>query len=192
MEEYRVLIRRAMMIVFAVVLALGAVSASAQRPGHGGSVSPSEGGTPVASETFGCGDLDIYMGDLEGILDSPGPFMEFVFSDLGFEELSAREARQIIEDGEAVVSELGEMEVPAPYQPGHDGIVGFLQVIIDYARFYALDSSQVPDILAYDHAMMGIYEGEVAIAEACPDEVEDIGGFVFFDPATLEEEYGDE
>lgn len=187
------LIRRAMIIVIAAVLAMGTVTASAQRPGHGGGTIPAESGTPLASgEALGCDDLDAYIDELEDILDSPGPFMEFVYSDLGFEELSSREARQIIEDGEAIVAELGEMDVPEPYQPGHDGIIGFLQVIIDYARFYSVDSSQVPDILAYDHAMMAIYDGEVAIAEACPDAVDDIGGYVFFDPATLEDEYGGE
>ena len=186
-------IRRAMIVILAVMLALGSMSVAAQRPGHDVISPASPEATPIAGDaTFVCGDIETYTETLTDVLESPGPFMEFVFSDIAFEELSASEAEEIIEDGDLLIAELGEIEVPAPYQPGHDGIVAFLQTIIDYARFYAIDSSQVPDILAYDRAMTGIYRGEVALAEACPDEIDDLGGYVFFDPATLEDEYGDE
>lgn len=132
------------------------------------------------------------MDELDEVLSGDSPFVEFMLSDVDFEDVSASQAEEIIEDGNDVIASMNELDVPAPYQPGHDGIVLFMQTIIDYTRFYALDTSSVPDIVAYDNAMTGIYQGEVAIAEACPDEVEDIGGFVFIDPATLEDEYGDE
>lgn len=184
-------IRRSLVAAVSLLLALGMLTATAQRPDHGGGRSPSpEAGTPVVAE--GCSGIETYLQDLDGILAGEGPFIEFIFSNVEFEALTKQEAEAIIEDGDAVITELDQLEVPDSYRSGHDGIVLFLQNMIDFVRFYGVDSSNVPDVFAYDDAMVAIYQGEVAIAETCPEAVENLGGYIFMDPATLEDEYGED
>jgi hypothetical protein len=185
-----VIIKRSLTAILALLIALGSLTAGAQRPDHGGGRSPLPGetGTPVA--TLGCSDVESYTADLEDVLDDEGAFVDFVFSDLAFEEIPAADAEEIIGNGEEIIASLKELDVPAPYEPAHEGIILFFQNMIDFTAFYSVDSSTVPDILGFETAMTQIYEGETALAEACPDEVDQIGGYIFIDPATLEDEYG--
>lgn len=184
------IIKRSLSAILALLIALGSLTAGAQRPDHGGGRSPvpDESGTPVAA--LGCSGVESYAADLEDVLDDDGAFIEFVFSDVDFEEVPADDAGAIIENGEEIVAGLTALDVPPPYLPAHEGIIGFFQNMIDFTRFYAVDSSAVPDILGFETAMAGIYDGEVALADACPDEVDEVGGFLFISPATLEDEYG--
>lgn len=183
-------IRRSLTALFALLVAIGTVTASAQRPDHGSgrSAEPDASGTPVTVSA--CAGVDQYLDDLDAVLADEGPFVDFIFSTVEFQDLSRSEAEEIIADGDEVIVAMNEIDVPEPYIPGHEGIVLFLQNMIDFTRFYGLDSSSVPDVLAYDEAMLGIYQGEMALAGACPDEVEQNGGYVFMDPETLEDEYG--
>lgn len=184
------IVKRSLTAILALLIALGSLTASAQRPDHGGGRSPVPGemGTPVAA--LGCADVETYAADLEDVLDDDGAFIDFVFSDLDFEQVPRDDAEEIITHGEEIVATLEAMDVMPEYEPAHEGIILFFQNMIDFTRFYAFDSSSVPDILGFEKAMAGIYEGETALAEACPDEVDDLGGYIFIDPATLEDEYG--
>jgi hypothetical protein len=184
-----VVIKRSLTAILALLVALGSLTAGAQRPDHGGgrTTSPSETGTPVAAF---CSGVETYATDLEEMLEDDGVFLEFVFSDIEFDELPAEDAAAIVEDGDSLIASLKTLDVPPPYLPAHEGIILFFQNMIDFTRFYTVDSSTVPDILGFDTAMSGIYEGEMALAEACPEEVDEMGGFLFISPATLEDEYG--
>jgi hypothetical protein len=185
-----VIIKRSLTAILALLIALGSLTAGAQRPDHSGGRTPLPGetGTPVAA--LECREVESYAADLEDVLEDERVFLEFVFSDLEFDEVPVEDAEAIIEDGDELIASLSALEVPSPYLPAHEGIILFFQNVIDFTHFYTVDSSTVPDILGFETAMAGIYEGEVALAEACPDEVEEMGGYLFISPATLEDEYG--
>ena len=166
------------------LLAFGSIMpVAAQRPNphDWGTGTPSA--TAVATATpSGCALVKPYVESLYAIIDDSGKFAEFFYSDADFGDISAADAKQIISDGDVMITRLGELDVPPPYVEAHKNIVLFLQVNIDMARFYGIDSSVVPNIAAYDGALVKIEEGERALIAACPDEMKAVGGYILVNP----------
>ena len=181
-----------MPIVVATSLALGAVAqVEVPRPDPRGRLPGANdaAGTPAAVSGPGCDLVVDYYRDLNRALFRADEFFDFLADDsVTFSDLSEREANQIVESGEGLISDLEELDVPGAYAEGNGGIIDLMQVNVDFVKFYVLDSSTVPNINDIDAALLRIYDGEVALAEACPDEVEAIGGYVMYDPAELEQE----
>lgn len=173
-----------------VVLVLGLVApVGAQRPDpHSGAV-PSPQATPAVTD---CSLVEPYATGVFAAFDRYDDFYAFLGNyEITYGDLTAAEAEAIIEEGNALVADLEALDPPQAYQPAHDGLITMLQFNIDLARFYGLDTSRVPDISAEDQAWIDIDAGERALAEACTDEVEELGGYVVFEPLPLEDEIQD-
>lgn len=182
--------RRWLSLILALVVSFGAMTqAAAQRPdphrpaSQGPQATP--GATPVSS---GCDLVEPYTNALYTAIDESDAFAEFFYSDSDFGDLTEAEAEEITEDGNAMIATLEDLDVPPPYADAHAGIVTFLGVNIDMARFYGIDSSVVPDLNAYDVALDAIFQGEIALAESCPEEIDAVGGYILLDPADYEGE----
>lgn len=179
-------------LMMAILFVFGAsAQAGAQRPDphspSGEAPTATPGATPAPADT-GCTLVEAYTADLYSAIDDSGAFAEFFYSDDEFGDITPAEAEEIIADGETMTATLDDLEVPAAYAGAHANILTWLQINIDMARFYGIDSSVVPDLTAYDEALNGIYQGEAAIAEACPEEIDAVGGYILLDPAGFEGE----
>jgi hypothetical protein len=181
-----------MPVVVATSLALGAFAQGGiPRPDPRGEPSgtpsaTSASSTPVATAGPGCDMVIDYYRDLNRALFRADEFFNFLGDDsVTFTDLSEREATQIVDSGEALIADLEDLDVPPAYADGNDGIIALMQVNVDFVKFYVLDSSTVPNLNDIDTALEQIYYGEVDIAEACPDEVDEIGGYVMYDPDEL-------
>ena len=180
----RVCNRRWLPVILGLMISMGAIApgAAQQRDPDqkgGGHTLATPGATPVSSA---CALVEPYTNALYTAIDESDAFAEFFYSDDEFGDLTVAEAEEIVADGNAMIEKLENLDVPAPYADAHEGILTFLKVNIDMARFYGIDTSVVPDLSAYDSATSAIYQGEIEIAEACPDEVDAVGGYVLFDP----------
>lgn len=173
--------------VLALVLVLWNAPVHAQRPDpHQGSVQVPDqsAATAVASPAdAGCGLVVPYTHDLFAAIENSGAFADFFTSDAGVGDISASEAETIIRDGEALIESLKDLNVPPAYADAHAGILTVLQFRVDTARFFGLDTSKVPDIAGQDRAFNQIEAGETALAQACPEQVEQVGGYILINPA---------
>lgn len=182
--------RRWFLLILALVATLEAMGdATAQRPDP---YQPT-GDRPLATAmvtpvSAGCELVEPYTNDLYTEIDESDAFADFFYSDADFGDLTAAEAEEIVADGNAMITALEDLDVPPPYTDAHEAIMTFLQVNIDMARFYGIDSSIVPDLNAYELATNTIYQGEIALAAACPSEIDAVGGYILLDPAGLDEE----
>jgi hypothetical protein len=148
---------------------------------------PDRGGfsTPVSSAS--CDGLLSYQEDLFAAFDDHETFVEYWTSSLGRDarDLSVDDATGIVEDGEALLADLAGLDVPNVYAVAAEGITSYFQFQVDYLTFIAIDTSMAPDITVAQESLVQMYEGEVATADACPDEVEEAGGYIWVDPDTL-------
>lgn len=178
-------------IMLAIVLALGVMPAQAQRPDPHGGGSTVEQSTATAVATpagAGCDLVVSYTHDLYTAIDNSGAFATYFTSDVDFGDVSASEAEAVIKDGDALIETLKGLDVPPVFAEAHEGILTFLQFTIDTARFYGLDTSVVPDIAGEDQAFDQIEAGELALAQACPDEIQQVGGYILLNPSQDEED----
>jgi hypothetical protein len=178
------------LLILALVISLGATAdATAQRPDPHQTTGDRPQATAVATPvSAGCELVEPYTNDLYTAIDESDAFADFFYSDADFGDLTAAEAEEIVADGNAMIATLEDLDVPRPYAEAHEAIMTFLQISIDMARFYGIDSSIVPDLNAYDLATDAIYKGEIALASACPSEIDAVGGYILLDPASLDEE----
>ena len=174
-----------MPLLLAIVMTMGwLLPASAQRPNPHTRDNATPRATSAASQSAtGCGLVEPYVAALYATIDDSGAFADYFYSDADFGDISPTEAKKIIKDGDVMIGKLEALDVPPPYADAHKSIIRFMQISIDTARFYGVDTSVVPDIAAYDGAIMVIGEGERALAKACPDEVDAVGGYILVDPA---------
>lgn len=183
-EECLVERRHGLPLLVAALMVLGAMTpVAAQRPDPHTMERSTPGstavGTPPATD---CALVEPYKDALYSTIDGSGAFADFFYSDIDFGDVSADEAEDIIRDGNAMIVDLGTLDVPAAYTDAHKNIMLFLQINIDMARFYGVDTSVVPDIAAYDSALIQIEDGERAVAVACPDEIDAAGGYILVKP----------
>lgn len=194
---------RLIVLLLALILSLSTLVAAAQRDSHPPMPDPTNRGnaaatpsaSPVAGGNFttfqGCEGVVDYSTGMNARIDDAGAFTEFLVSDDDPAEIDPADAEDVVAEGTAMLEDLAAMPVPESYLPAHEGTLLFLQYVLDLASFYGVDSSSVPNVNSYDIAMAQIYDGETALATECPDEVDEAGGYIMFDPATLEDEYGD-
>jgi hypothetical protein len=175
-------------LILAMMMTLGAVvPVAAQRPDpHSGDDASPSATAEATAIPAGCELVEPYTNALYQTIEDSGAFADFYYSFVDFGDLSVDDAQEIIADGDAMIADLEALDVPPPYAKAHEHILVFLQINIDMARFYGIDTSVVPDIAAYESALATITEGETALAQACPDEVEAVGGYIMIDPGELE------
>jgi len=144
---------------------------------------------PSPQGELDCAGLSSFQSDLFGTFTEHGEFVEFWSSGeiRDARSLGDDDAQGLAADGEGLVADLSELTAPDVYVSGLEGIVGLFQFELDYFVFYAVDSTTPPNRERYSEALVLIYNGEMNAAEACPDEIDDLGGFVFTDPANLED-----
>ncbi len=120
------------------------------------------------------------------IEDHPEYFEFFVNGDLDtVPGMEAAELEALVADGDELLAEMDDMEVPGTYRIGHGGFRLLFSSVRDYVYFLGLDTSTVPNVFAYERGLRLIYEGELQAVAQCPAEVEETGGYVHYDPATL-------
>lgn len=120
------------------------------------------------------------------IEDHPDYFEFFVNGDLDtVPGMDAAELEALVADGDELLAEMDALEVPGTYRIGHGGFRLLFSSVRDYVYFLGLDTSTVPNVFAYERGLRLIYEGELQAAAQCPAEVEETGGYVHYDPASL-------
>lgn len=139
-----------------------------------------------------CADLPGFVADFNAALEDHPTFTEFVFTgDLGtVQTLPPADVDALLEDGQAMLDDLAALDVPPAYADGFAGLNLLFSVNRDFVNFLARDTSAIPEIFAFDRAIAYIYNGEREVIQKCPVEVEDLGGYIFIDPATLEGQVG--
>lgn len=141
----------------------------------------------VQGESPGCEGLADYVDAFNGVIDDHAEYFDFFINgDLdAVPSMDAEELEALVAEGDALLIALDDLDVPGTYRVGHDGFRLLFSTVRDYVYFLGLDTSTVPEIFAYDRGLQLIYEGELQAAAQCPDQVEEIGGYVHYDPATL-------
>lgn len=175
-------------ILFGLVLLAGSIAPAAAQVQKGGGPSASPeatGGEP------GCELIRSYTRELFTLIDNSGAFAEFFYTSDDWNDISPEFAADVREDGEDLLADVAELEVPGAYARGHEGIVMFFELQISVAHFYGIDTSNVPNLNLQDEAFALINEGELAVAEACPDEIDEVGGFILLEPEELPVEPAD-
>jgi len=135
-----------------------------------------------------CGDLVPFVQGFNAAFEAHPTFTEFVFtSDVrAVQSMPPDEVDTLLDDGQAMLDELAALDVPPAYADGYTGVTLLFSVNRDFVKFLARDTSTVPEIFATDRAIAYIYHGEVEVAQKCPAEVEELGGYIFIDPVNLE------
>jgi hypothetical protein len=154
---------------------------------------PPRGGDPhadpnAASASGTCDDLVDYVETLFETLEEHDTFSDFwVAPDYdSVQQMDRADVEAIVDDGEALLDDLTGLTVPASYGAGHEGIQVILGFDVGYVRFLGIDASSPPDLDEWDRGMALILQGELTTANACPEEIAEIGNFVFYDPEDLE------
>lgn len=159
---------------------------------------PQFGPTPTATATAesdedeasspACEGLADYYRDLNRAFMGADALNDFFDSGASYEDLTAKEAKPIVADADALIETIDGLDVPEVYADGNAGIAMVIGFIRDQVSFYGLDSTKVPKVTAIDEAYQLLYDGETATAKACPSEIDDFGGYIFIDPATIKDE----
>lgn len=141
-----------------------------------------------------CADLPAFVDEFYAALEAHPTFTEFVFTgDIDtdtVQTLPDAEVDVLLEDGQATLDDFAALDVPPAYADGFTGLNLLFTVNRDFVNFLARDTSAIPEIFAFDRAIAFIYNGEREVVQKCPAEVEELGGFIFVNPATLEEDAG--
>ena len=139
-----------------------------------------------------CAELPGFVDDFNAALEDHPTFTDFVFTG-DFDTLQALDTAEVdvlLEDGEAALDDLAALDVPPAYADGFAGLTLLFSVNRDFVNFLARDTSAIPEVFAFDRAIAYIYNGEREVVQKCPGEVEELGGYIFIDPATLEDDGG--
>jgi hypothetical protein len=141
----------------------------------------------VQGQSPGCDSLADYVDSFNSTIDEHRDYFDFFVSgDLdAVPSMEPEELESLVADGDELLTALDELDVPGTYRVGHGGFRLLFSTVRDYVYFLGLDTSTVPNIFAYNRGLQLIYEGELQAAAQCPAEVEDVGGYVQYDPATL-------
>ncbi len=139
-----------------------------------------------------CADLPAFVENVNVTLDEHQTFTSFVFGgDLdSLQTMDPADVDALLEDGQAMLDALAELDVPPAYADGFTGLNLLFSNNRDFVNFLAKDTSAIPEVYGNERALGYIYNGELEVAQKCPAEVEQLGGYVFIDPATLEEDFG--
>lgn len=174
-------VRAAITAMIAITVAAPAMAARPDRDPH-----YLEGRAPR------CADLPGFVDKFNAVLEEHPTFTEFVFTgDLDtVQTLSTADVDTLLEDGQATLDDLAALDVPPAYADGFTGLNLLFSVNRDFVNFLARDTSAIPEIFAFDRAIAFIYNGEREVVQKCRAEVEELGGYIFIDPATLEEDAG--
>jgi len=188
--------RSTLALVLTVFLAIGGsgmtfASGDIPRPPQFG---PTPESTPAdtpeaASGDASCEAIPAYYRELNRALMHADVFNTFLSDGAHYEDLTERTAKPILKDIDTLVETLEGLDVPEVYADGNQGIVLLMGFFGDQVSFYGLDSTKVPKPADFDAAWQHIYDGETAAADACPSEIADVGGYIFYDPADLEDDY---
>jgi hypothetical protein len=103
------------------------------------------------------------------------------------QQMDTVEVEAIIDDGNALLDELRAMDVPNAYIPAHEGILVLFEHQVRTLTFLTVDASDVPSQEEWERGLALILNGELSTANACPDEIEEAGGFIFFPPDDIQD-----
>ncbi len=149
------------------------------------------GPVPAGAESVDCGRVLSYQQALFSAFDAHRVFMAYWGSGSGsgadVQAMDRDDVAVTVEDGYSLIADLESLAPPAPYADGHDGIIIRFTFEVDYLNFFGIDTSIAPDVNVAQDSLLLMYNGEVAVAEACPDEIDAAGGYIFVDPAVLED-----
>jgi hypothetical protein len=148
--------------------------------------------TPTEDDTvIGCEGIPDYRQALYGSLNDHETFSDYWVngsretSDI--QQMDAADVEAIIDDGNALLDDLGAMDVPDAYGPAHEGILVLFEHQVRTLTFLTVDASDVPSQEEWERGLALILNGELRTANACPDEVDAAGGFIFFPPDDIED-----
>jgi hypothetical protein len=136
-----------------------------------------------------CAAIIEYTETLFATIDDHGVFSDFWLNG-DFDTVQQQDRddiRAIVEDGQALLEDLEKLDVPDVYQRGNDGIIVLFGYDIGYITFLGIDASTVPDLETWDRGLALVLAGELGAANKCPDEIEEVGGYIFFPIDELED-----
>lgn len=158
-------------------------------PDDGSGGFPKEPHTTTAS----CDDLTRYTEDFYAILEDHSTYTDFWNSgDYDtIQQQDRADIQDIVDDGQAMLEDIEDLDVPEMYAPGQDGILMYFGSDVDYISFLGIDASVVPNFDEFDTSLAFILHGEILAAKTCPDEVEEAGGYIFLPIDDLEDALSD-
>jgi hypothetical protein len=153
---------------------------------------PDRGEFATPDSAASCDSLLSYQEDLFAVFDDHEDFMDYwnTMTPREARLLSDEDAMTIVEDGRALLDDLDGLEIPAVYADAGKGISTYFQFQIDYLVFMVIDTSTAPDLNQAQESFVLMHDGEIATAEACPDEVDEAGGYIWVDPDSLTDAVG--
>jgi hypothetical protein len=135
-----------------------------------------------------CAGLPAYYRELNRAFMRATELNDFLSAGAAYEDLTAKTAKPIVADADTLIETIEGLDVPEVYADGNEGIAALIGFLRDQVAFYGLDSTRVPKVKDLDAAYQLLYDGETAAAQACPREIADFGGYIFIDPATIEDD----
>lgn len=172
--------RRMFLAVVSAVIVWGAVGAT---------VSARPEGDPhyAQGRDPGCDLVPEYYEDVNAVFADHSDFTNYLVDRVNVtQQLGDDEVQEILESGEAFLDDFDAINPPAAYEQGHIGIRLFYDLQMQYLSFLTIDASGGVDVFQQDRAINLLVSGERSVAARCPAETEDVGGFIFIDPATFE------
>ena len=151
-----------------------------------------EGTSKRPESTISCEGVVEYTDVLFTTIEEHGDYSDFwINGDYDtIQQQDQGEIQNLVDDGRALLADLEVLEVPGVYQSGHRGIMLLFDNDVDTIEFLGVDAYTVPDFDQWDRGLALILEGEKLVANECPDETEEVGGFIFFSIETLEDALG--
>jgi hypothetical protein len=170
----------------ASILMLGLALQTATPPRH---ENPHAFPSTESETTVDCGGVVEYTETLFATISDHAEFSEYWrngdYSTI--QQQDPEDIQDIVDDGNALLEEMETMDVPETYKPGHAGIMELFGYDIGYITFMGIDASTVPNGETWDRGLALVLEGELGTSTACPDEIEEVGGFIFFPIDDLED-----
>lgn len=157
-------------------------------PQFGPTPTTTDDGGGGAASSDACAGIPDYYRELNRAFLGADTLGTFLDEGASYEELTEKTAEPIVADAESLITTIEELDVPTVYADGNQGIAMLIGFIRDQVAFYGLDSTRVPKIAVIDQAYQLLYDGETATAKACPSEIADVGGYIFIDPTTIEDD----
>ena len=143
-----------------------------------------------AASTVGCEGIADYQADLFDLFAEHELFADFWSSPSDTGDLQSQDIDELqatVDDGRAMIEDMNALDVPESYAKGHEGIMLLFDSELDVATFLGIDASEPIDYDQYDRGLALIFAGELLTTKVCPDEMDEVGGYIFFTLESLEE-----
>jgi hypothetical protein len=152
-------------------------------------IAPSGVTGSATGDDQGCADLFAYRNDVYGLFGNYPTFTEWWANSESpaIDAMQPDLAEVVVSEGRDFVEAFDALDVPPAYAEGNDGWVGLYAFFNDLITWVVLGDGDEPDTDDLQEAVDNIAAGESNAAAVCPDEIEDLDGFVLYASDALED-----